>query len=651
MRPDNKRTILLWVTGVAVILATTAAYWPGLHGPFVFDDLSNIILVRALRISTFDFRSLSDAAFWQKDSLIGRPVANLSFALNYYFAGFNTFAYKTTNLAIHLVNGALLFWLTRKLLGRVRLVYNTGAMETQQHWWALAIAGLWLLHPLNLTSVLYVVQRMASLCTLFLLLGLAGYIVGREKLVAGNARGFGVIAGSMLGFGTLAILTKENGVLLAAYAFVIEVFFYRFSAPAALQRWLKRSWLAILLLPLALLAILGFVMPDRLFGIFSYQYRDFTMTERLLTEARAIWFYLTLIVIPDVTEMGVYHDDFAISHGLLDPPSTLVSILGCAVLAAIAILGRRRFPVLGFGLGWFLVGHSIESTILPLELVHEHRNYLPLYGILLSLVHYTFVPHPRLAQSQMLRYGLGVVFACLLGNATFTRALDWKDEWTFYNRTVINHPDSPRARNQLAIILHDNRHDALAEEEFRIAEKLAPHDSQTTLRLAQHLYLSNHKIPEDTLIELEFRLHRYPYSLLTLWTFEPLLTTTADNPALNLRLIGMYERLIQRSDIVIADGHKELAYRTLAFAYREQHRYTTAIDYFYKAAALTPQATYYLNIAEIELKRGNTTRANAIAADIAKDQAQLNDEERHRLTRIQSQLMSTSKNLKRKPAG
>ena len=116
----------------------------------------------------------------------------------------------------------------------------------------------------------------------------------------------------------------------------------------------------------------------------GYDLRSFTLFERLLTEGRVLWFYLGLIVFPQLEHLGLYHDDIAISTGLFTPWTTLPALVGLAWLAFLSWWTRTRAPLVSFGIAWFLIGHAMESTVLPLEIAHEHRNYLPLLGILLA---------------------------------------------------------------------------------------------------------------------------------------------------------------------------------------------------------------------------------------------------------------------------
>ena len=626
---------------ILIAAVTCISYWPGLHGPFVFDDISNIVEVPALRITSLDLRSLWDAAFWQKESATGRPVAMLSFALNYYFSQFDSFAFKLTNLVIHLVNGLLLFWLCRRLLRHIQLpATNETAAASRVYWLSLAITGIWLVHPLNLTSVLYIVQRMTSLSALFVLLGLAGYIMGREQLNRGKTHGLATIVASLLVFGTLATLTKENGVLLPLYMLVVEIWVFRFAGSSQTRKLLRWFWVVVIAIPLITAIAILAIHPAKLLGYFSYQYRDFDLSQRLFSEARVIWFYLRLILVPDISIMGIYHDDFITSRGLLDPPTTFLAIAGIASVLVIAVMSYRKAPVLSFAIAWFFAGHSMESTIIPLELVHEHRNYLPQFGILTALVYYILHPHPGLSRSLLLRRVLIGIYLALLCVATSARATDWRDEWTLYNRDVINHPGSVRAHTMLGIILHDNKQYPAAEREFRLAARLGTSDAASMVRLAQHFYGAHGTIPEYVYAELEKRLLTQPYSGLTLSDLAILLNDTLDNLPLNLRLIGLYEKLIARDDIVLSPGWREFAWRTLAFTYRERKDYHNALNYFDKAIAYDPHPAYYLSKGEIYMKLNRPGDAAGMLREIERQGRPLKGDEQLRANNLAAALDS-----------
>lgn len=434
---------------LAVLLAAVLVYRPGLHGPFIFDDGLNIVSNQHLRLDDLSPGSLTEAAFSTPNGLFRRPISMLSFALNFYFdrdtiAPFPAaFPFKLTNLAIHLLNGIAIFILTRLLVALYRRHRQPDLPDAYPEWLALAVAAAWLLHPLNLTSVLYVVQRMVSLAALFTFIGLSFYLWGRARLYNGQRGGMVAILASLLVFTPLAVLSKENGILLPFFMLAAEVVLFRFeTALPASRRALIVFFIIFAVLPA--LTMIGYLAthPDWLLG--SYIKRDFTLPERLMTEARVVWFYLRLIVLPSTALMGMFHDDIAVSHHLFDPASTLLAILGIPALLAGVWLLRRRQPLVAFGILFFLVGHSLESTFLPLELVHEHRNYLPMFGILLAFFHLLLSPLHAVT-TRLPRRVLALLLIALFAAGTFSRANDWSDSSNLWTAEVEHHPASARA--------------------------------------------------------------------------------------------------------------------------------------------------------------------------------------------------------------
>jgi hypothetical protein len=348
-------------------------YWPGLHGSFFFDDGPSILLAEGVRLEALSLESLHQAWMSGGAGPSGRPVAQLSFALNHYFSGFDPFVFKVTNLSIHFACGLLVFALARRLLG-------AAAPMVKQHKLLIvsgAVTALWLLHPIQLLPVLHVVQRMTSLSAFFLLAALLLHIRGRETADRIGTAWLLVAWGF---FWPLSFLSKEIGALFPLFAIAWELTVRRASS-GGLDRF-ARSLTA--LTGLFLMAVLAYAISPRAQWLWSgYQLRPFSLIERLLTEGRVLWFYLHLIVVPDMETLGLYHDDFLVSSDLLSPWTTLPSLLGLVALILFAWRARIRAPLVALGIAWFLVGHALESTVLPLELVHEHRNYLPLLGILL----------------------------------------------------------------------------------------------------------------------------------------------------------------------------------------------------------------------------------------------------------------------------
>jgi hypothetical protein len=370
MRTPYIIALAAFFTGALLI----AIYWPGLHGGFFFDDGPSILQAEDIRLDKLSVESVRQVFLSGHAGPSGRPVAQLSFALNYYFSNFDPFAFKATNLAIHLANGLLVFYLALRLLSaamsqaKQRNVLIAGGL----------VAALWLLHPIQLLPVLLVVQRMTSLSAFFLLAALLLHILGRERGSYTGAVQL-VLAWGILW--PLSFFSKETGALFPLFILAWELILRRISY-GGLDRF-ARGFAA--LASLALMGAVAYAFSPAMQWLWAgYDLRSFSLVERLLTEGRVLWFYLGLIIVPRLEALGLYHDDIAISTNLFSPWTTLPALVGLAGLVWLAWRMRTRAPLVSFGLAWFLIGHAMESTVLPLEIAHEHRNYLPLLGILLA---------------------------------------------------------------------------------------------------------------------------------------------------------------------------------------------------------------------------------------------------------------------------
>jgi len=436
--------LVMSLLGIAVLLVYIV-YAPGLAGTFVFDDIPNIVANSSLAIEHFDADHIRQAAFSSGSGLLRRPISMLSFAANYSLTGLSPYYFKITNLAIHAANGIGLYLLTVLLLPVAGKRINISLSFWQVQIIAFATAAAWLLHPLNLTSVLYVVQRMTSLSAMFTIWGLITYTWGRIRLDNGS-NGYGWMLAGLLLFTPLATLCKENGVLLPAYMLAIELTLFQFQGAPAGRRFLAAFFGITVLLPALVFLIFLALNPSWLTN--SYIGRGYSLDERLMTEARILWFYLREIVAPNPLQMGLFHDDIANSRSLLDPITTLASIVGLALLLLASWLARKKAPLISFAILFFFAGHVLESSILPLEIVHEHRNYLPMYGILLATFYYLLYPF-KYADTLRFRYVAGVLLIALFAYGTWSRALHWANPFELAQYEVENHPNSARDNGEM----------------------------------------------------------------------------------------------------------------------------------------------------------------------------------------------------------
>lgn len=426
--PAKTPSLPVVLTLIAASAAVLLVALPALDGPLVLDSLKLYALERI-------FADHGDQALWHTPGFghgIHRIIAMASFVLNVQAAGeLSAFHVKLTNIGIHLVAGGLVFGLTRLLMGR------TGYRE-----WATGVAlgttVLWLLSPLNFNVAVYGVQRMAQLATLFTFAGLALYIAGRLQDRAGLRVLYIALAGLVCL--PLAILSKQNGILLVPLAFLVEVYFLHPVRP-----WLTGR-------QLTLVAVLGVITAAGLLfylypGVLNYQHRDFTLAERLMSEPRALLSYLQHLVAPFGADTGIYTDDFTASTSLLSPASTVFALAAVLAMMVFCVAcARGRFRPVAFGLAFFLVGHALESTFLPLELYFLHRNYLPGYGIYFALA-------ALFVTAGISRYWLILaltLYAAYFTAISYTRSVTWSSHESIVSAAVYYHPDSPRALSNFA---------------------------------------------------------------------------------------------------------------------------------------------------------------------------------------------------------
>lgn len=512
----NRINLIPAISLFFAMFAIATAYLPGINGDFIFDDEPSITANPAIHIEHLSMDSLRKAVFSSDSGPLGRPISMLTFALNHYTTGLDPFYFRLMNIGIHLINALLFYVVIRLLLNALPVVFRRDAFiftRTQKHWSSLIMATTWAIHPLAITSVVYVVQRMTSLSALFVLIGIAIYLRRRVGRWEGK-HGIGLLAVATIAMTALSMLCKETGALLIVYLFAIEATIFRFkTANGHLDRAMVWFFVSLLAIPLVLVSAYTALYPQWLLD--AYENRAFTLGERLLTQSRVLWFYIGLIVVPNINEMGLFHDHIRISTGLLTPITTLFSIVGIVGLVIVAIKSRHRLPLLSLGIGWFLLGHTLESTALPLEIAHEHRNYLPLFGVILIglQVYILLVPRRRLFTFAV------IALLPVLWVSTAVRASEFGDSAVLPFYEVKHHPNSARSNYEagrvIAILISSGRIDKNEYSKARAYfERAAEIDPTSTDGLFALVYLSSQvKEPVDPkwLASIQARLGSGPY--------------------------------------------------------------------------------------------------------------------------------------------
>lgn len=446
----------------ALLALVALVYLPGLGGGFIFDDRPNISSNTAVHVTSLRWADWIAATLSSPAANFPRPMAMFSFAVNHYFTGLDPWAMKLTNVAIHLANTFLVFHLARLLIRVTGPERLEGSPRIE--WEALFIASAWALNPINLMAVLYVVQRMESLCHTFVFSGLWLYVQGRRRMLRGQS-GWPLVLTGLVAFGVLGAMAKESALLLPVYGLCLELCVFRFRGAHPRSRIHMGAFYSLVLLIPAGLALALLLPPVA--GSDPLPGRDFNLAERLLTESRILVDYLRWTIYPNLQEMTIYQDDYLVSRGLLQPPSTLLSLLLLASLTAFALWFRTRRPLLSLGLLWFLGAHLMTATIIPLELVFEHRNYFASFGICLALadILLMWVGTTTWAKAGV---ALAMIFILSAGSATALRAWEWRNPLAFAISEAGKHPNSPRAVYALGVAL-SNMPDLKADSPLAIA--------------------------------------------------------------------------------------------------------------------------------------------------------------------------------------
>ncbi|WP_043958176.1 hypothetical protein [Lysobacter sp. A03] len=442
MNPTLSRPRPFWLCAILVTLVALV-YWPGLSGPFLFDDFPTLVDNARLHTTSLAPDAIWKAAFSFDPGGGSRPLSMGSFAINHAISGLNPWAYKLTGLAVHLLNALLVALLCLQVLPMA------GVAERHAPWAALSIALVWAVHPLQISTVLYVVQRMETLSLTFVLLALNSYLIGRRRQADGH-RGWPWLV-ACLPLAALGLASKETAVLLPAYTLALELTVLSFAAlrPATRQGW---RWTYAAGTVAALLLFVFWAIPHYA-TIDAYAIRDFNAPERVLSQLRILPMYLGQILLPLPGTMLFYYDDYTASTSLRAPISTLMGGLLLLALLASAWLLRRKAPLFALGVFWFLFAHTLTSNVIALELVFEHRNYFALLGVLLAIAELVRLLPVR--DGPAIKYAGVAVLILGIGALGMLRSATWGERLLLSTDLATSNPQSTRAAHELGVLYYE----------------------------------------------------------------------------------------------------------------------------------------------------------------------------------------------------
>jgi len=571
-------TLLLALAAVVVIFI----YAGSLTAPFVFDDLSNIRDNPNIRMPQINLHNLAWSALHSPEK--HRPVANISFALNYYFNGYNVVGYRVVNILIHLITGIVFYALAKATLKLPALE----GVSRQWGWIAFFSALIWMIHPLQTQSVTYLIQRMNSMSAMFYVSSMLLYV--KFRLTFGRGKKWLLFSGCAAA-GLLALGTKEVAATLPVFIFLYEWYFFQNLD----RRWIRRRapLLAGIVLAVGFIALVYLDYHPFAKILSDYENRDFTLVQRVLTEFRVVIFYISLIFWPHPSRLNLEHD-FSLSHGLLDPVSTLAAVVLIIALLAAAVITARRSPLVSFGIVWFFGNLVIESSFIGLELVFEHRNYLPSMFLILAIVWllYRWIK-PVWAVSLML-----CAVVALLSLWSFERNRVWSDEVTLYRDCVAKSPGKARAHNNLGAALASRSRLEEAVKQYRRALEINPGYADAHYNLGYALARQG---------KLDAALAEFSLSL----RLNPRRLETHNNMGVVLMLQDRPRKAIEHFKAALKLNPSDAdVQNNLGFALKTVGELDAAAGHFLAALKINPRrASTYNNLGEIMLRKGRLAEA------------------------------------------
>ncbi len=462
--PKNK--IFEFYPLILILLVGVLSYSNTFHGPFVFDDAQNIVEYETIHLDSLSPAKLAQLKFG------GRPVARLSFALNYYLGELDPFGYHLLNLLIHLLTAVLVYLFLKLTLNLPSLQERYGKQAREI---ALLTALLFVVHPIQTQAVTYIVQRMASLAALFFLLAL--YCYAKARLAEGKLKA-AYFAGTALAT-LLALGSKENAITLPLFILLYDYYFRQGLKldPAKKKKIYLALGLGLLVSLLAGIYYLGFDFASWLSK--EYQRFPFTPGQRMLTQLRVVIFYLSLLIVPLPSRLNLDHQ-FPLSYSLLNPPTTLLCLILVLALIGISIYLAKKRPLISFFIIWFWGNLLLESSVLPLDMVFEHRLYLPSVGffvlVTLALLKlFSLVAKRYRLKTKLVAMGLLIT---ILGWGTYQRNMVWSSEISLWSDVAKKSPNKARAHNNLGSVYSQEGQYGLAIKALKRALEIKPKFAQ-----------------------------------------------------------------------------------------------------------------------------------------------------------------------------
>lgn len=431
----KKRSYASLYIPLAIIICF-AIYNASIGNYSILDDVNNLKPLNSLKDDPGNWYHIVTS---NTSGPFGRSVSMASFIIDYLISPNDYGQFKRSNILIHLLCGIIGFFTFRLLIKQTILKDKTTIL-------AIVIFSLWLFSPLNVSTVLYSVQRMSQLSCLFVLCSILAYTFFRQHKRS-SSTSFQIFAIFLaLIMITLATFSKENGLLGIPLILLIEKYFFNFGLFKSSSKDKIISLSYYLLLSIILITIIILIINFDKYVISGYSAREFNLIERMLSQVNAVGKYAINIIMPNVKEMTIFHDDFPISRSLFDSYKTSCFLFVFIAISVYFIITKNiAHKLASFGFIFFFVAHSMESTIFPLELYFEHRNYLPMWGLHFCIAIIIVECFNKLHKYKPILLLTSITYSLILLTSLYLLTSTWKSRETLVVHSLNSHPKSIRA--------------------------------------------------------------------------------------------------------------------------------------------------------------------------------------------------------------
>ncbi|MEN6374501.1 MAG: hypothetical protein ABFD75_06935 [Smithella sp.] len=472
--PDGGKYAFTFVSLLVILLAV---YANSFYGDWHFDDFANIVNNPYIQIKDFSWENIKHCIYGLEQQRPSRPLAYLSFALNYQINGLDVFGYHLVNFIIHYFAAVFLFLF---IYNTLKLPLLKERYENIAYPVALLAVFFWAINPVFVTTISYIVQRMALMAGMFYIMSMYFYLKARTTDKRGRAVCFFII--SVLA-GLASILSKENAALLPVSVLLFDLFLIQGISKENVNNVFK-----IVILPLIIIIFFALIYTGGLSNaVGGYDLRDFTMGERLLTEPRVIIFYLSLLFYPVNSRLTLLYDA-DISRSLFQPWTTLPAILLILTALALALYLVKKRPLLSYCIFFYFLNHLIEGSFFSLELIYEHRNYLPSMLLFIPLAELIIFAIDYFSHNKIIQIIFASVIVIILtawGDSTFRRNGIFSSDYLLWQDNILKSPRLSRPHSNIGRIYYNYNDQVKAQLEYDKALHLNNFGSKQALAIQQ----------------------------------------------------------------------------------------------------------------------------------------------------------------------